>query len=201
MNTTTVLLENLIQGFQTILWIGLLALSCIDITAADVALLRANATMVKSVLFASIFLGACYWLGLIVDTAYYHVFIQRSEKRWFEAKRRTDEPNLLDMALVCMSRSADIAALLKERQAHLRMFRVSMVNVAFITIGACVFTVTKLSDHRWLVFGICVTTGAAIFAVMRSVWRHLYGFYVTLIQTGYRVIRDHPSLATRKPGV
>jgi hypothetical protein len=188
MNTTTVLLENLIQGFQTALWIVLVVLTFVPIAPPELTFLRANLTAVKSVLFASILLAGCYWLGLIVDTAYYHVFIQRFEKRWFDAKRREGDPNLLDMALVCMLRSADIASLLKERQAHLRMFRVSMVNTAFITIAACAFILVRLPMHRWLAFGVCLVVGALSFAVMRSVWRHLYGFYVTLIQTGYSVI-------------
>jgi hypothetical protein len=197
MNTTTVLLENLIQGFQTALWITLLLLTWIPIGPPELTFLRANATAAKSVVFGSILLAGCYWLGLIVDTAYYHVFIQRSEKKWFEARRHKDEPNLLDMVLLCMLRSPDIASLLKERQAHLRMFRVSMVNTAFITAAAAIFILIRLPTHRWPALGACILVGVVTFMIIRSVWRHLYGFYVTLVQTGYSVILGDRQSALR----
>jgi hypothetical protein len=190
MNPATVLLENVIQGFQTAVWIILLGLTFIDVGAVDLKVFQQNATFFGSVVFASILIAAFYWLGLIVDTAYYHTFIQWREARWFARQRRRGEPQLLEMALVCMLASADLASLLKERQAHLRMFRVSMVNIALITLTLCIFVSVKVPSPKWPVLIPSAVVGAILFATACYVWSKLYKFYVTVIQTGYHAVLE-----------
>lgn len=190
MNPATVLLENVIQGFQTAVWIALFGLTFVDIGTVDFKVLQQNSTFFGSVVFASILVASFYWLGLIVDTAYYHTLIQWRESRWFARQRRAGEPKLLDMVLICMLRSPDLAALLKERQAHLRMFRVSMVNIAFITVSLCIFVSVRVSSDKWRILVVSAAIGLFLFAVACYVWRKLYKFYVTVVQTGYHTIRE-----------
>jgi hypothetical protein len=185
MNTTTVLLENLIQGFQTALWLALLILSFVDVGAIDVSTLSNNATILGSV-----FLAVCYWLGIIVDTAYYNRFIQRYEQRWFAHLRQPAEPTLLEMVFVCMLRNTDMASLFRERQGHLRMIRVSTVNIVLITVAMSLFTIVRISSHKSLILASTIVVGLFLFAIAQYAWRKLYKLYVTMIQTAYRLVRQ-----------
>jgi hypothetical protein len=85
-------------------------------------------------------LASFYWLGIVVDTLYYNLFMQRQEARWVKAVLRDDEPALLTMVFKCILASSDLAKLLLERQAHFRLLRVSLVNVilrrSFSSFGA-----------------------------------------------------------------
>lgn len=189
MNTATIFVENLIQGFQTAVWIALVTATCTDFTSDNLKFVQANVpSVVTSVLFGSIFLAACYWLGLVVDTAYYNSIIQRFESRWSTRFRAADEPTLLAMALACTVHNADVAALLKERQTHLRMFRVSVVNSALITLAASLFILVRVAVHKWLALSLCIFVGGLSFYVSCYVWFKLYKLYVTIIRTGYHLI-------------
>jgi hypothetical protein len=192
MNTTTVLLENLIQGFQTALWLVLLMLTFVDVGTVDISIVSDNAAIIGSV-----FLAICYWLGIIVDTAYYNRFIQRYEQRWFAGLRRPDEPTLLEMVFSCMLRNADLASLFKERQAHLRMIRVSTVNIVLITVTMSLFTIVRISSHKYLFLVSTIAVGLFLFVIAQYAWRKLYKLYVTMIQTGYRLVRQSGGLSAQ----
>lgn len=187
MNTTTILIENLIQGLQTFAWIALVAFSFFDYKLL-------NMNLYKDYLAPASFLALAsfYWLGIVVDTMYYHLFIQRHEARWVKALLYHNGPTLSTMVFKCILTSSDLAKLLLERQAHLRLLRVSLVNSAFLTIALVLFLHFGLLRHSvTLTLGI-IGIGATGFLSIAYTWRNLYKYYVTIVQTNYRLITATP---------
>jgi hypothetical protein len=183
MNTATVLLENVIQGLQTIAWMLLLLFSFVDFSAFSPLLTQQNITATGLLIIA-----VCYWLGILVDTAYYHLFIQSHEDRWAKARIPAGEPSLSQMVFRCIVESGDLAKLLLERQAHLRMLRVSIVNLVFIVLSALVFLDShpayRTIQANLLVFGF----GTFAFVCTAYSWRKLYGYYITIAKISYDAI-------------
>jgi hypothetical protein len=133
-------------------------------------------------------LASFYWLGIVVDTMYYHLFIQRHEARWVKALLDDKGPTLSTMVFKCILSSSDLARLLLERQAHLRLLRVSVVNSAFITAALLMFLHMGLSRHSVsLTLGV-VGIGATVFVGVAYTWHKLYKYYVTVVQASYRLI-------------
>jgi hypothetical protein len=182
MNTTTILIENVIQGLQTFVWIALVTLS-FEHPELDLHLYKDYLAPVSFLALASF-----YWLGIVVDTMYYNLFIQRHEARWVKAMLHDDDPALLTMVCKCILASSDLAKLLLERQAHLRLLRVSLVNSAFLTLASVLFLHLGLSHHSvWLTLGVAGIGGTAFVGIAYT-WRSLYKYYVTMVQTSYVLI-------------
>lgn len=185
MNTTTILIENLIQGLQTFAWIALVTFSFLDYGLLDIHLYRDYIAPASFLALASF-----YWIGIIVDTMYYHLFIQRHEARWVKALLDDKGPTLLTMVSKCILANSDLAKLLLERQAHLRLLRVSVVNSAFITIALLLFIHLGLSSHSISLTLCVVGVGATVFLGIAYTWRKLYKYYVTMVQTSYGLITE-----------
>lgn len=184
MNTAAVLLENLIQGIQTLCWMLLLALTFIDHGELAVLLSQQNATA-TTILAVAI----CYWLGIIVDTAYYHAFIQRHESKWADKLIPPGSPSLSHMVFKCIIKSSDLSKLFQERQAHLRMLRVSMVNIVFLTPSALLFLNFQGKHRPSVATSLTVSLlGIFSFAVTAYAWKKLYKYYVTMVQTSYSML-------------
>jgi hypothetical protein len=191
MNTASVLLENLIQGIQTLAWILLFTFTVIDPSTFTAFLSQQNATATTVLALA-----ICYWFGIIVDTAYYHIFIQRYEQRWVTMLIPHGSPSLSKMVFQCIINGGELAKLLLERQAHLRMLRVSMVNLVFLTLSTLVFLNFR-GVHREFVTNLTVLLlGAFLFCGTCFTWKKLYKYYVTIVQTSYELINQKQSGAS-----
>jgi hypothetical protein len=182
MNTATVLLENIIQGIQTGVWIILLLFSFLDYTA-----FMQMATPDKIPVGGALILASSYWLGITVDTVYYHLFIQFFEKQWAAKRLKDTNITLLTLVCRCLVESPELGKLLLERQAHLRMIRVSMINIILIAASAIVFITVR---HIGNFAAILLITGIGTFLALSTAfaWRKLYGYYITLAQSGYEAI-------------
>jgi hypothetical protein len=189
MNTATILIENLIQGLQTFACIALVTFPFFDYRLLDLRLYKdyvAPASFLALALF--------YWLGIVVDTLYYHLFIQRHEARWAKALLGDKGPTLSTMAFKCILASGDLARLLLERQAHLRLLRVSVVNSVLLTFALVLFLHSGLSRHSVSLTLCVIGIGAAVFLGITYTWSKLYKYYVTVVQTSYRLITAIPEV-------
>ena len=187
MNTTPILIENLVQGLQTFICIALVTFSFFDYRLLD---LRPYKDYLAPASFLA--LALFYLLGIVVDTMYYHLFIQWHEARWAKALLGDKGPTLSTMVFKCILASGDLAKLLLERQAHLRLLRISVVNSALLTLALVLFLHVGLSRHSVsLTLGVA-GVGAAAFLGIAYTWRKLYKYYVTVVQTSYRLITAAP---------
>lgn len=193
MNTAAVLLENLIQGIQTLGWILLLVFTLIDPSVFTTFLLQQNVTVI-----AALTLAISYWLGIIVDTAYYHIFVQRHEQRCVKMLIPTGSPSLSHMVFKCIIKNSELAKLLLERQAHLRMLRVSMVNLVLLSLSALIFLNFRGMHYDLSVNLTVFFLGVISFFCTAFAWKKLYKYYVTIVQTSYALIASEPSTITRR---
>jgi len=180
MNTAAVLVENLIQGMQTLGWMLLLLFSFADGSAITVFLAQQNITVIGVLVVA-----LCYWLGIVVDTAYYNLFIQRFEGKW--SKELTgDGPTLSVLVFTCITKNSDLSRLFLERQAHLRMLRVSTANILLLTVSGLLFLSVHGNSMLWLT--VVATCGLILLLVTAYAWRKLYKYYVSMAKTAYQVL-------------
>ena len=180
MNTAAVLVENLIQGMQTLGWMLLLLFSFADDSAINVFLAQQNITAISVLALA-----LCYWLGIVVDTAYYNLFIQRFEEKW--SKELTDGgPTLSVLVFTCITKNSDLSRLFLERQYHLRMLRVSAVNILFLTISGLLFL--SVHGHSTLSLIVVATCGLILLLLTAYAWRKLYEYYISMAKIAYQVL-------------
>jgi len=184
MTSFTVLFENLIQGVQTFAWLALLVMAVLGQGFVVPSIVRCYSTEASFVAVV-----AFYWLGILVDTSYYHWFIQRYERRWCERLLGPEEPTLAKMVFACLAGSAEIGRLLLERQAHLRLLRVSVVNSAFLTISGLLFCIFGVHVRSLAAYVLIGGGGAWLFLVSIFAWRKLYAYYVSIAKSGYFAIR------------
>jgi hypothetical protein len=190
MNTTTILIENLIQGLETFAWIALVIFSLWDYRLLDLHRYKDYLAPISFLALASF-----YGLGVVVDTMYYHLFTQRHEARWIKTLLGAKEPTLSTMVFKCILTNGDLAKLLLERQAHLRLLRVTVVNAALVTLGLLLFLHLGLSRHSpSLSLGVA-TIGTVVFLSAAYTWRKLYNYYVTIVITSYTLIMAAPKAA------
>lgn len=100
-----------------------------------------------------------------------------------------DDPSLSTMVFTCIVANSDLAKLLMERQAHLRLLRISVVNAVFSTITVVLFIQMRRPEPVALLTAIAVVAGTAIFSVLAYTWRNLYKYYITIVRTSYRIVR------------
>jgi hypothetical protein len=188
MNTATVLIENVIQGIQTALWIILLLFSFVDYSLLIPHMTINNLTVVSILLLA-----LCYWLGIMVDTVYYHLFIQSFERKWALRRLQSLDLSLSTMVFRCFIASQELGKLLMERQAHLRMLRVSMINIVFIVLSGLLFLHLKTNHVTFQSHIIIIVAGSALFLSTAYAWRKLYEYYITIAKNGYEAVLAHQS--------
>jgi len=181
MNTAAVLVENLIQGMQTLCWMLLLFFSFFQYSEIIPGFAQLHLATVAVILVA-----ICYWIGIIVDTAYYNLIIQRFEGRWIKKLVNPGEPSLSDMVFACITKNSDLAKLFLERQAHLRMLRVSTVNTLLLTFTGMLFLFNN--KYPWPWFFTTAAIGMVFFIGTAYAWRKLYKYYVSMAKTAYKLV-------------
>ena len=183
MNFASILFENIIQGIQTLIWILLLAFTFTDYTWFDIEFIEKNIKM-----FSVLTLAVTYFLGLIVDTAYYNLIIQRWEGKWTKKYINTSNESLQSMYFRCVLESNDLYRLFSERQSHLRLFRVSVVNIILLTISGLVFLNFRLHNHNLQPNIYILVVGVSSFTITYFAWKKLYKYYSSMIESAFIVI-------------
>lgn len=183
MNFAAILFENVIQGIQTLIWILLLTFTFLDYNWIDINFIEKNIAF-----FSVLAIAVIYFLGLLVDTAYYNLIIQRWERKWVKLFVTIPNQSLQSMYFKCITQNSDLYRLFSERQSHLRLFRVSVVNILLLTITSIVFLYFRLHVQSLKFYIYIILFGMISFTFTCFAWKKLYKYYVSIIEAGFKSI-------------
>lgn len=186
MQTTAILVENLIQGLQTLLWIALFSFSIYDYE--QILFLTSERYFTIAI---GVVIGIIYLLGIVVDTVYYNLIIQRFESKWVKRYVKNKNETLLTMYFECILFNAELARFFQEKQSHLRMIRVTVVNIPLMTLGLLSFNVFALQATKFSSLLLILLIGGVAELVIIYAWKKLYKYYVTIIEKAFLEINHN----------
>lgn len=179
MNTTALLVDILIIGIQTFLWIaGFLFSFIFPFNQALILFEKFPAS--TFIILVTIF----YTIGLIFDYIIANIFTHFKTKKEKEAYRE-------GLVISILSFDKDIQIFLDNQYARLRIARATLINLPFITISLCCFVMTNSINLRHPLFQsiIAILVVGTIMTILSLIgWKERNKTYWGYIQETLRKI-------------
>src|SRR5438309_2041347 len=160
-----IVLELVLIGFQVIIWVSLLVLAVFGFQWIHLDALKQWSTEISVAL-----VGVAYMFGLIFDKA-----VGSLPYRWIVGGPRTpseDSPNPLAMRVEILTANPEVYEALERRINQHRLVRATVFNLAFISLSALTFLMTRLGFSLRLFIAFLglsmVFVGFALFTGKRS---------------------------------
>lgn len=191
MTTTAIFVELLVTGLLALVWLILAILSFTGMPWNELA--GFLGLKEKEGISSILALGFAYVVGIVVDRISDSLF-RRFDVRIRKSRIHAKVPSVSEMRLYVMSVNEKLSAFLDYLRSRLRLARSSALNFFLITLAAAIFSATRNSNGRELVFaitigglGLTLATGYAWYRISRTYYKRLVQSYEILKgQEGHR---------------
>jgi len=187
MNTTSIFVELLVIGFQTLTWIGLLIITIIGYKGIDFEKLL-------SINLALPILAMTYVLGVAIDRLSDMVFLPR-DHRLRDKEKLKASPEFLVMRFYILGKSKDIYAQLEYTRSRLRIMRAATLNFVALSVVSTFFVWFQLGNifsfqTRVAACILVLVLGDLLAYISYKSWVVLTKTYIKNTIAAYRVLQD-----------
>jgi hypothetical protein len=182
MSTTTVLVEIIIIGVQTSIWLMLLLLTFTGYKWISWESLEKWNTVALALAVPVI-----YSLGAIFDMLNY-VIAYKVIGRIFN-KYIKPAPQFQSKLLVCLSEDSEMSKLIQERHNRLRVLVSTVVNCFMITVSASAFTLFQVNRPHLTLISSIVISGVLLTGLSLYAYVVLSNAFGDTVDAGYEIIK------------
>ena len=197
MNTTAMVIEILIVGLQTVVWLTLIVLTIFGYKWVPLETLEKWSGPI--VLFI---IGMSYTLGILFDRLW-DFLLHKSDKKIRAEYFNDSRPSLHDVRATVFSSSERMARFIDYIRSRMRIGRASTGNFCLITINSLLFVLIRLSGlensikFRLLVF--ISALGASLILLSLYGWKKLIRTYYKQLVIVYKTLGKGDELPSRSP--
>ncbi len=186
MNTTSIFVELVIIGFQSLIWVGLFVLTIVGPQKMPIEKLLTLNMAVPA-------LAAGYILGILIDRLSDIAFIP-ADHRLRKEHDLHDLPPFLTMRFYILHKSKDSYDQLEYTRSRLRIARAAFLNFILISIASMLFVLIRM-QQAFSAFQLLATSlflggmGLLLTWISYRAWAALTHTYIDSTVTAFKVVR------------